>query len=167
MHIVCVLSHVWLFATSWTDCSLPDSSVHRIFQARILEWVAISSSRGPCQPRDRSAYPELAGISFPLSHQGNPYFDSLQFKYFWNPCLPVYSPQFSYSVMSDSLQPHGLQHPRLPFPSPAPKVCSNSCPLSQWCHPTISSSAIPSSSCLQSFPASGSSQMSQFFPSGG
>ena len=70
--------------------------------------------------------------------------------------------------MSDSLQPHGLQHARPPCPSPTPEVSSNSCPLSQWCHPTISSSVIPFfSSCLQSFPASGSFPMSQFFTSGG
>ena len=75
--------------------------------------------------------------------------------------------RFSHSVMSDSLQPHGLQHARLPCPSPTPGACSNSCPLSQWCHPTISSSAVPFSSHLQSFPASGSFQMSQFFTSGG
>ena len=76
-----------------------------------------------------------------------------------------YSVQFSCSVMSDSLWPHGLQHARLPCPSPTPRACSNSCPLSRWCHPTISSSAIPFSSCLQSFPASGSFPMSQFFAS--
>ena len=75
--------------------------------------------------------------------------------------------QFSHSVVSDSLQPHGLQHTRPPCPSPTPRVSSNSCPLSRWCHPTISSSAIPLSSCPQSFPASGSFQMSQFFASGG
>ena len=69
--------------------------------------------------------------------------------------------------MSDSLQPHGLQHARPPCPSPTPGVYSNSCPLSQWCHPTISSSVVPSSSCPQSFPASGSFQMSQLFISGG
>ena len=70
--------------------------------------------------------------------------------------------QFSCSVVSDSLQPHGLQHARLPYPSPTPRVYSNSCPLSQWCHPTISSSVIPFSSFLQSFPASGSFPVSQF-----
>ena len=75
--------------------------------------------------------------------------------------------QFSHSVMSDSLWPNGLQHARLPCPSPTPGVYSNSCPLSQWCHPTISSSVIPFSSHLQSFPASGPFQMSQFFTSGG
>ena len=77
------------------------------------------------------------------------------------------SAQFSRSVVSDSLQPHELQHTRLPCPSPTPRACSNSCPSSWWCHPTISSSVIPYSSCLQSSPASGSFAMSQFFPSGG
>ena len=64
--------------------------------------------------------------------------------------------QYSCSAMSNSLRPHGLQHPRLPCPSPTPGACSDSYPLSWWCHPTISSSIIPFSSCLQSFPASGS-----------
>ena len=81
--------------------------------------------------------------------------------------LHVNSVQFSHSVMSDSLQPRGLQHARLPCPSPTPRVCSNSCPSSQWRHPTISSSDIPLSSYLQSFPASGSFPISQFFTTGG
>ena len=72
------------------------------------------------------------------------------------------SVQFSHSVMSDSLQPHGLQHARPPCPSLTPRACSNSCPLSQWCHPTISSSVVPFSSCLQSLPASGSFPMRLF-----
>ena len=75
--------------------------------------------------------------------------------------------QFSHSVMPDSLRPHGLQHSRPPCPSPTPRVYPNPCPLSWWCHPTISSSVAPFSSHLQSFPALGSSQMSQFFASGG
>ena len=79
----------------------------------------------------------------------------------------MFSVQFSHSVESDSLRPHGLQHARLPCPSPTPRTYSNSCPLSWWCHPTISSSVVPFSSCPQSFPASGSLQMSQFFTSGG
>ena len=69
--------------------------------------------------------------------------------------------------MSNSLQRHGLQHARPPCPSPTPGVNSNSCPLSRWCHPTISSSVIPFSSHLQSFPASGTFQMNQFFSSRG
>ena len=73
---------------------------------------------------------------------------------------------FSHLVVSDFLQPHGLQHTRLPCPSPTPGAYLNSCPLRRWCHPTISSSVIPFSSCLQSFPALGSFQMSQFFTSG-
>ena len=72
---------------------------------------------------------------------------------------------FSQSVRSDSLLTHGLQHARLPCPSPIPRVCSNSWPLSWWCHPTISSSVVPFS-CLQCFPASGSFPMSQLFASG-
>ena len=75
--------------------------------------------------------------------------------------------QFSCSGISDSLRPHGLQNARLPYPSPTPGACSNSCPSSQWWHPTISSSVVPFSSCLQTFPASGSFPMGQFFTSGG
>ena len=75
--------------------------------------------------------------------------------------------QFSHSVVSDSLQPHGLQHTRLSCPSSSPGACSNSCPSNQWCHPTILFFVIPFSSCPQSFPASGSFPRSQFFASGG
>ena len=74
---------------------------------------------------------------------------------------------FSLSVVSSSLQPHGLQHSRLPCSSPSPRVCSNSYPLSQWCHPTVSSSVAPFSSFLQSFPGSGSFPRSQLFASDG
>ena len=77
------------------------------------------------------------------------------------------SVQFSRSVVSNSLWPHALLHARPPCPSPAPGTSSNSCPLSHWCHPTISTSVIPFSSWPQSFPASGSFPMGQFFPSGG
>ena len=79
----------------------------------------------------------------------------------------VLSFQFSNSVVSNTLWPHGLQHARPPCPSSTPRVYPNSCPLSQWCHPIISSSVVPFSSCPQSFPASGSFQMSQLFASGG
>ena len=74
---------------------------------------------------------------------------------------------FSYSVLSSSLQPLWLQHTRLPSPSLSPSVCSNSCPLNMWCHPTISFSVVPFSSFLHSFPASGSFPMSWLFASGG
>jgi len=92
----------------------------------------------------------------------------------WYPCfgfsISQSSPpsvQFSRSAESNSLRPHGLQHARIPCPPPTLGACSNSCPLSWWCHPTISSSVVPFSSCLQSFPASGSFPVSQFFASGG
>ena len=74
--------------------------------------------------------------------------------------------QFSRSAVSDSLWLHGLQHTRLPSPSPSPGACSNSCPSSRWCYRAISSSVVPFSSCLQSFPASGSFPMSHLFTSG-
>ena len=74
--------------------------------------------------------------------------------------------QVQFSSVADSLRPHGLQHARLPCPSPTPRVQPNSSPLSRWCQPTISSFVVPFSSCPQSFPASGSFQMSQFFASG-
>ena len=88
-----------------------------------------------------------------------------------NCCCPslsnTRSVQLSHSVMSDSLRPHEPQHVRPPCPSPTPRVYSNACPLSRWCHLAISSSVIPFSSCPQSLPASGSLRMSQFFASGG
>ena len=83
------------------------------------------------------------------------------------PSVQFHSVQFSHSVMCDSLWPHESQHTRPPCPSPTPGVYPNSCPLSRWCHLTISSSVVPFSSCLQSFPTSGSFQMSQLFASCG
>ena len=126
------------------DCSLTGSSVHGIFLARVLEWGAISFSRDLPDPGVEPRSPALHA-------------DALL------PELPV---QFSGSVMSNSLQPHRLQHARLPCPSPTPRAYSNSCPSHQWCHPTVSSSVICFSS-LQSFPASGSFPVSQLFPSDG
>ena len=89
----------------------------------------------------------------PYSHHG-----SKKGRWGWRIRQVWDSVQFSHSVLSDSLQPHGLQHARLPCPSPTPGACSNSCPSSRWCHPTISSSVISFSFCLQSVPASGSFQ---------
>ena len=85
----------------------------------------------------------------------------------WVICYNFSSVQFSRSVVSDSLRPHESQHARPPCPSPTPRVHWDSCPLSQWCHPAISSSVIPFSSCPQSFPASQSFPMSQLFTWGG
>ena len=95
---------------------------------------------------------EIASVLIVLDKTSNPKSDSVQ---------------FSCWVVSDSLQPHELQHTRPPCPTLTPRVHPNPCPLSQWCHPTISSSVVPFSSCLQSFPASGSFQMSQLFASDG
>ena len=91
-----------------------------------------------------------------------------QLKWFqWRLIIQFSSVQFSRSVVFDSLWRHGLQHTRPPCPSPTPGVYPNSCPLSRWCHLTISSSVVPFSSCLQSFPTSGAFPMSQLFASGG
>ena len=87
--------------------------------------------------------------------------------WYWYLCLLSHgSAQSSHSVVSNSLRLHGLQHARFPCQSPTPGACSNSCPSSRWCHPTISSSVVPFSSCLQYFPASRSFPMSQFFTGG-
>ena len=93
----------------------------------------------------------------------------MKWKYFCNVISKrwISSVQSSHSVMSGSLQPHEPQHTRLPCPSPTTGVHPNPCPLSRWCHPTISSSVVPFSSCTQSFPASGSCPASQLFASGG
>ena len=167
------------------DGSPPGSSVHGIFQARVLEWIAISFSRGSSPPRNRTRVSHIADRRFtvwaywifiveslehtikekmvdrvPILHNDN------------NQLMAVFlssefsSLQFSCSLMSDSLRPHGPQHARPPCPSPTPGIYPNSCPLSQWCHPIILSSDIPLASCLHSFPASGSFQMSQLFTSG-
>ena len=100
--------------------------------------------------------------SDPQSTLGLVFADCIELLHLW-----LSSDQFSHSVMSDSLRPHGVQHTMLPCPSPTPGVCSNSCPSSRWCHPTISFSVVPFSSCLQSLPASGSFPMSQLFTWGG
>ena len=99
--------------------------------------------------------------------RGKPY--ALHFSFSYSQQLPLnfILLLFSPSVVSDSLWPHGLQHARLPCPLPTPGVCSNSCPLNRWCHPTISSSVVPFSSCPQSFPALGSFPVSWLFALGG
>ena len=127
------LSHVQLFGTPWIIL-FQDPLSMGFFQARILEWVAISFSRGCSLPRCQTH---------------------------------ISSVQFSHSAVSSSLQFHGLQQARLPCQSPAPGACPTSCPSSPWCHLSISSFVVPFSFYFQSFPASGTFQMSQFFTSGG
>ena len=139
-------------------CSLPGSSVHGILQARILEWVAISFSRGSSQPTDWTQVSRIVDRCFTIWARAR---EALSFS------IQFSSVQFSRSVMSDSLRPHESQHTRPPCPSPTPRVYLNSCPSSRWCHPAISSSVAPSSSFPQSLPASGSFPMSQLFTWGG
>ena len=112
--------------------------------------------RTQCEPLE-TAQPAVLPLEFPS-------LTGLQIAFFY---VCLCSVQFTYSVTPDSSQSHRLQHARPPCPSPTPGVYSNSHPLSRWCHPTISSSVIPFPSCLQSIPALGPFQMSQFFVSGG
>ena len=169
------------------DGSPPGSPVPGILLARTLEWVAISFSNAwkwkakvkslshvrllstprtaahqapPSMGFSRQEYWSRGAIAFSVD---NPRAGDISFLHINLSCNKV---QFSHSVVSNSLWPHGLQHARLLCPSPTPRACSNSCPLSRWCHPTTSSSVIPFS-YLQSFPESRSFQMSQFFTWGG
>ena len=133
------------------DCSPPGFSVHGILQARILEWVAIPSSMGSSQTRDWTQVSCITGRFFTIwATREAP--ESLM-EDFKKENAGLSSVQLSRSVVSNSLQPHGLHHARPSCPSPTPRVYSNSRPLSRWCHPTILSSVIPFSSRLQSFPA--------------
>ena len=141
------------------DCSPPGSSVHGILQAIILEWVVTLSSRGPPWPEIELKSPEspaLAGKFFTTTDT-------------WEaPRWEIFKGQSEFSSVVHLLSRvqafaiPWLQHTRPPCPSPTPGVYSNSCPLSQWCHPIISSSVVPFAPHLQSFPASGFFQMSQF-----
>ena len=168
------------------DRSPPGSPVPGILQARTLEWVAISCSNAwKWKVKGKSlshvwllATPWTAArqeywsgpgmdrfILFNISWQGKNVADITTFSH----SISTYWVRFS-SVAQWCLtfcNPGARQHSRLPCPSPTPGVCSDSCPSSRWCYPTISSSILPFSSCLQSFPASGSFPMSQFFTSGG
>ena len=146
----CSLSCVQLICDPM-DCSLPSSSIHGTSQAKIPERVAISFSRRSFRPRD---WTHVSWIGRQILYHWAT----------WEALMYIFS---SIAQSCPTLQPHGLQPARLPCPSPTPRACSSSRPLSQWCHPTISSSVAPFSSCLQSFPASGSFPMSQVFASGG
>ena len=142
--------------TAWDamDCSPPGSSVHGIHQARIAEWVVIPSSRESYWPRDRTLI--ISCIVRQILHPSATLEAHIHMR-------SVSSFHFSHSVVSDSLQPHDLQHTRPPCPSSTPRVHSNSCPSSRWCHLAISSSVVPFSSCPQAFPSLGTFPKSQFF----
>ena len=128
------------------DCSWPGSSVHGILQARILEWVAISSSRGSSQPRDCT---QISCIDWQILYHWATREGCILKLYTCN-YIHVYitysTVHFSRSVVSNSLWPHESQHARPLCPSPTSRVYSNTCPLSRWCHPAISSSVVPFSS---------------------
>ena len=126
-------------------------------------WEQLVSSSGS-DPGGREG--EMGGAWEPIDYCSLIAWQVQEYSYIELNLLAFNSVQFSSSVVSDSLPPNGLQYARPPCPSPTPRVYSNSCPLSGWCHPTISSSVVPFS-CLQAFPASGAFQMSQFFTSGG
>ena len=138
------------------DCSSPGSSVHGITPGKNTGVGCHTLLQGifPTQ-RSNLCLLHWQVDSLPLSHQGSPMYPQFS------------SVQFSRSVVSDSLWSHESQHTRPPCPSPTPGVHSDSRPLSQWCHPAISSSVIPFSSCCQSLPASESFPMSQLFAWGG
>ena len=136
-----LLCHVWAFTTTWTVAHQAPP-VHGIRQARILEWVATPFSRGSSWSRDRSQVSCTAGRFFTV----------------WATRKALYHSFSSVQSLSrvQLFVPHELQHARPPCASPTPGVYSNSSPSSQWCHPAISSSVVPFSSCPQSLPASGS-----------
>ena len=147
---MCVLSHirrVWLFTTL---CAIACQATWSMGFSRQEYWSGLPCPLPGDLPKPGIELLNWQADSLPLAPPGKPkdIFSSVQ---------------FSHSVVSSSLWSHGLQHIRPPCPSPTPGVYSDSCPSSWWCHPTISSSVVPFSSCLQSFPASGSFQMSQFF----
>ena len=157
----------WLLLTSKGNSAEVHSSRDSLHQAKG------KGCHGDCSASANGTYrvPALCCLGqHSLMEVMEPYWSNINFIWVWEAyshsswipfCFP--SVQFSRSVVSNSLHPHGLQHTRPPCPSPTPGACSNSCPLSWWCHPTISSSVVPFSSRLQSFPASGSFPMSQLF----
>ena len=141
------------FVTSWTVTHQASPTLEFPRQEYWCEWPFPFPGDLP-NPVVEPKSPALAGRFFTTEPPGKP-------------TLSFQSVQFSGSVVSDSLQPHELQHAGPPCPSPTPGVHPNLCPLSRWCHPTISSSVVPFSSCPQSLPASGSFPMSQLFAWGG
>ena len=166
------------------DCSLPDSSVHGLLQAIILEWVAMPFSSGSSWLRNRTRVPTLRADSLQSELPGKNHVNKIiKSKYLCSVSDPR-GKTFSFSLLSVcylcvchqfssvaqlclTLRHHELQHVRPPCPSPILRVYSNSCPSSWWCHPVISSSVVPFSSWPQTLPESGSFPMSQLFAWGG
>ena len=146
------------------DCSRPGSSVHGCFQAWLLEWVAISFSKGSSWPRDWTRVSRNVGRRFTVWATREPLAPPTEIATVQ--CSVQFSSVQSLS-RSDSLRPHESQHARPPCPSPTPGVYPNPCPSSPWCHPAISFSVVPFSSCPQSLPALGSFPTSQLFTWGG
>ena len=141
------------FATSWTVACQASLSMGFPRQKHWSDLPFLLQGIVPTQGLNLSLL-HWQVDSLPLSHQGS--------------LMHLFSPvQFSHSVVSYSLWPHESQHARPPCPSPTPRVYPNPCPSSRWCHPAISSSVVPFSSCPQSLPASGPFPMSQLFPWGG
>ena len=152
--VLCLVAQSCPTLCDSTDYSPSSSSVHRDSPGKNTRVGCHALLQGICLTQGSNpGLPHCRWIFLPADLPGKPPQEHS-------------SVQFSHSVMSSALRPYGLQHTRPPCPSPTPRVYSNSCPLSWWCHPTISSSVVPFS-CLQSFPASGSYQMSQLFASGG
>ena len=141
----------WLFSIPRTVVHQA-STVHKFLQRRILEWVAVLSCRESSQPRDQTQ----------VSCNAVRFFTILATRE-----LSIQFSQFCRSVVSSSWRPHELKHAMPPCPSPTPGVHPNSCSSSRWCHPAISSSVVPFSSCPQPLPASESFPMSQLFTWGG
>ena len=167
--IVQFLSHVWLFLTPWTaasQASLSFTTSCSLLKLTSIESVIPSNHLILCCPLLLlpSIFPSIRVFS-------NESACRIRWPKYWNFSFSIRpsneSVQFSSVIQLCLYTPHGPKRARLPCPSPTPGVYSNSCPLSWWCHPTISSSVVPFSSCLQSFPASGYFQMSQFFTSSG
>ena len=167
------LSHVLFFVTPWTaayHASLSFTISQNFLKLLFIVSVIPSNHLILCHPLllMPSIFPSIRVFSNSSSHQVAKVSElQLQHQSFkWIFKFYFLSVQFSHSVVYDSLQPHQPQHARPPCPSPTPRVHPNPCPLSWWCHLTISSSVIPFSSCLQSFPASGSFLISWLFASG-
>ena len=160
-----VVKKICLTSTLRTMWSLIWTGLSSSLAPAIIFILGVSVHRRPTP--DTQPETDRSPASRQLKNTDLGFLEALLFhwQYLWETLFS--SVQFSHSVMSDSLWPHELQHARPPCPSPTPGVYWDSCPLSQWCHPAISSSVVPFSSCPQSLPASGSFPMSQLFASGG